>query len=172
MTQTGKNNSENNVDNVPSIGLTMARHNGRGSNTTSVAWLTGAAVALVALALLDPGRKRLMEVLVLLEGDWRAEFGGQDHLGAGSHLPGPLADGRQGARCAGRGGGGRRCGGGGGGRIGPLLLQPFLPAARKVSMLESLGNSFYELPDYGSLLLPYCLHDSIKLYFRLGLRSV
>lgn len=96
-----------------------------------------------------------MEVFVLLEGDWRAQFGGQDHLGAGGHLPGPLADGRQAARRAGCGGGGQRCGSGGGGRTGPLLFQAFLPVGGKVSTLESLGNGFHELSDYRSLLLPY-----------------
>lgn len=77
-----------------------------------------------------------MEVFVLLEGDWRAEFGGQHHLGAGGHLPGPLADGRQAARRAGCGGGGQRCGSGGGRRTGPLLLQAFLPVGGRFQRLS------------------------------------
>lgn len=78
-----------------------------------------------------------MEVFVLLEGDWGAEFGGQDHLGARVHLTGPLAGGRQVAQRAGCGGGGgrRRCGRGGSGRTGPLLLQAFLPVGGRFEHL-------------------------------------
>lgn len=44
-----------------------------------------------------------MEVFVLLEGDWRCEFGGQDHLGASGHLTGPLASRQGAAQCVGYG---------------------------------------------------------------------
>lgn len=89
--------------------------------------LTRAAIALVGLTLLDPGCKWLMEVFVLLEGHWRVEFGGQDHLGACGNLTRPLAS-RQGAAWrVGRGAGGWCRGSWGGSRTGPLLLQTFLP---------------------------------------------
>lgn len=64
-----------------------------------------------------------MEVLVLLKGDRRAQFGGQDHLSSGCDLTGPLAHGRRRAGSAGRGGG---CCESAGGCTGSLLLQTFL----------------------------------------------
>lgn len=92
-----------------------------------------------------------MEVFVLLKGNRRAPFGGQDHLGSGCGLTRPLAHGRRGAGTDGRGGRGGRAGG----SDRPQRLQTFLLQQRRHldTVLTSRDRATQTRAGHGSHLL-------------------